>query len=124
MKILNEKFAGNATTKPDKESTVNAMAKPDEESTVNVTTKPDEESTVNVTTKSDGESTFTTGKSKDYTFAIAGAVTGALIFVLIVVVIVLCVQKRNLKNRHQQSLKVKLIIWGGPIFLCASRDQN
>ena len=123
MKILNEKFAGNARTKPDGESRVNVTAEPDGESTVNATTKPDGESIVNFTAKPDRESTFTSGGSKDYTFAVAGAVTGALIFVLIVVVIVLCVQKRNLKNRHQQSMKVKLIIWGGLIFLRASRDQ-
>ena len=123
MKILNEKCAGNATSKPDEESTVNVTTKPDGKSTVNVTTKPDRESTVNVTAKTDGESTFTSGKSKDHTFSIAGAVTGALIFVLIVVTIVLCVQKRNLKNRYQQSMKVKLIIWGEPIFLWASGYQ-
>ena len=79
-------------------------AKPDGESKVNGTAKPDGESRVNVTAKPDGESA---GKSEDYTGAIAGGITGTLIFVAIVVVIVLFVQRKILRKQYLESVRVK-----------------
>ena len=70
------------------ESIVNPTAKPDGESTA----KPDEESA---------------GKSEDYTGAIAGGITGALIFVAVVVIIVLFVRRKILRNQYLESVRVK-----------------
>ena len=92
MKIDHENFRttfkNHVTGKPDGESIVSPTAKPDGESAA----------------KPDGESA---GKSEDYTGAIAGGITGALIFVAIVVVIVLFVQRKIPRNQYLESVRFK-----------------
>ena len=70
-----------------------------------VTGKPDGESIVNSTAKPYRE--FAGKSDEDYTGAIAGGITGALIFVTIVVVIVLFVQRKIRRNQYLESVRVK-----------------
>ena len=47
-----------------------------------------------------------TGDTGNNTVAIAGGITGAIVFVIIVVIIVLYVQRRLLGKQHDSSLRV------------------